>query len=166
MTHCVTVSLTLHVRPSPLVFTKMGALAVQGWLLHAVCFVLPDSACRPYARAAERWKLTAAAVRCLRLALCAAYAYGRHRQSAKDLGTAVLRTLGHDGAIAGYLLPALPPSAGLLRRRQLMAWPASNLELLMSQTLEQACCLFHGVSVAQSAAVVTLYVELYPEENH
>ena len=87
---------------------------MQGWLLFAVCSVLPGSSCWPYARAAERWKLTAAAVRCLRLALCAAYAYGRHRQSAKDLGTAVLRTLGHDGAIAGYLLPALPPSAGPL----------------------------------------------------
>ncbi len=111
--------------------------AVQGWLLYAVCSVLPDSARRPYARAAERWKLTAAAVRCLRMALCAAYAYGRHRQSARDLGTAVLRTLGHDGAIAGYLLPALPPSAGPLRRHS-MAWPVSKFKLLISQTLTEA----------------------------
>ena len=88
--------------------------SVQSWVLYALCSVLPDSNCWPFARADERWRLTAAAARCLRLALRAAYAHGRHRRSAKDLGAALLRMLGHDGAVSGYLLPALPPTAGTL----------------------------------------------------
>ncbi len=93
----------------------MVLYAAQSWVLYALCSVLPDSQRWPFARAAERWKLTAAAARCLRLALCAAYAHGRHWRSAKDLGAALLRMLGHDGAVSGYLLPALPPTAGAAR---------------------------------------------------
>lgn len=84
----------------------------QGWVMHTLCHILPQLTWRPYLRRAEQWQLTALALRVLRQALAASYSCGQAQPAARALGTALLRTLAHEGALAGYLLPALPPSAG------------------------------------------------------
>lgn len=80
--------------------------------MHTLCQILPQLAWRPYLRRAERWQLAALALRALRQALATCYACGQSQAAACALGTALLRALAHEGALAGYLLPALPPTAG------------------------------------------------------
>lgn len=80
--------------------------------MHTLCHILPQHSRRPYARRAEQWQLTVLALRVVRQALASSYACGKSQPAAKTLAAALLRVLGHDGALASYLLPALPPTAG------------------------------------------------------
>ena len=84
--------------------------------MHTLCHILPQHMRQPYLRRAEQWQLTTLALRVLRQALASSYACGQSQPPARALATALLRTLAHEGALAGYLLPALPPSAGAALR--------------------------------------------------